>query len=316
MYWRGKVYLLTAFIGVLLSTGSLQADTVRYQAHTANIGWMATVSDGQTAGTTGQSRQMEAVIISNGSTPKCSSFEYRAHVADAGWLAWVKSGQVAGTTGQSRRMEAVQINMVNPTAGYTIKYRAHVANIGWMPWVTNGQVAGTTGQSRRMEALEIMVVPVGSDCATPAYAPTFWNDNGTIQRGNNCYNYSNNTRTDSFAQPGRASGHMYQSITCSEVTYGAVSDGLEQTTATSTSPLGKTKIALVIAPGYDYHWYRQDSDGKWSHKPGGTKATNLDNAAKIITNPETANRGPYTSFCGYFFICSNLNQGQAHANIR
>lgn len=26
-------------------------------------------------------------------------------------------------------------------------------------------------------------------------------------------------------------------------------------------------VALVIAPGIDYHWYKQDSDGYWSHKP-------------------------------------------------
>lgn len=316
MFLKGKVYPLLAFMVTLLSVGTLKADIVKYQAHTAGIGWMPVVSDGQTAGTTGQSRQMEALIITHGSTPKCTTFEYRAHVAGNGWLPWVRNGQIAGTTGQSRRMEAVQINMIGPAAGYSVKYRAHVAGIGWQAWVTNGQVAGTTGQSRRMEAIEIMVVPTGSDCSTPAYAPAFWNDGSTVQRNNNCYNYSTNTRTDTFAQPGLASGNMYSSLTCSEVSSGAISDGMEPTTATAVSPTGKTKIALVVAPNLDYHWYRQDSDGKWSHKPGSTKATNLDNAGKVITNPETASRGAYTSFCGYFFVCSNINQGQAKANIR
>jgi len=32
---------------------------------------------------------------------------------------------------------------------------------------------------------------------------------------------------------------------------------------------GSFKVALVIDPGIDYHWYRQNSDGTWSHKPGG-----------------------------------------------
>ena len=30
-------------------------------------------------------------------------------------------------------------------------------------------------------------------------------------------------------------------------------------------------VLLVIWPNRDYHWYRQDADGTWSHKPGSTK---------------------------------------------
>jgi hypothetical protein len=41
----------------------------------------------------------------------------------------------------------------------------------------------------------------------------------------------------------------------------------------------------------------------WSHKPGGTAARNTDNSGRVITNPETCNRGPYTQFCGYFYTC-------------
>lgn len=152
-------------------------------------------------------------------------------------------------------------------------------------------------------------------CSNPPYAPAYWNDGGVIQYNNNCYNYANNKRTDTFAQPGRAGGNMYNALNCMQVTNGAIADGLVQTTAGATPPSGKTKIALVIWPDTDYHWYRKDSDGKWSHKPGGTQATNLDNSSNIITNPETADRGRYTIFCGYFLTCSDVNQGQGHANI-
>lgn len=75
-------------------------------------------------------------------------------------------------------------------------------------------------------------------------------------------------------------------------------------------------MALVIAPNQDYHWYRQDRDGRWTHKPGRTSATNVDNSGQIITNPETANRGAYTQFGGYFFSPSSELQGQGHATIR
>lgn len=151
---------------------------------------------------------------------------------------------------------------------------------------------------------------------SPAYEPAFWNDGSTVQRNNNCYNYSNNRRTDTFAQPGRASGRQYTQITVADVSAAAARDGLEPTTASAISPTGKTKIALVIWPGVDYHWYRRDSDGRWTHKPGSTAATNVDNSGAVIWNPETANRGSYTQFGGYFFTPSDPVQGQGHANVR
>lgn len=156
---------------------------------------------------------------------------------------------------------------------------------------------------------------VTGNYTTPSYTPSFWNDSGTIQYSNNCYNYANNVRTDTFAQPGRAAGNMWSSLTASNVSAAATSDGLEPTTASGTSSVGKTKIALVIWLNNDYHWYRKDSNGLWTHKPGGTEATNLDNSGNIITNPETADRGPYTIFAGYFFTPSDATEGAGHANI-
>ena len=67
-------------------------------------------------------------------------------------------------------------------------------------------------------------------------------------------------------------------------------------------PPGKGRgwyVALVIWPNVDYHWYRQDNVGCWSHKPGKTAARNTDNSGNRITDPRTCNRGGYTQFCGY-----------------
>ena len=47
------------------------------------------------------------------------------------------------------------------------------------------------------------------------------------------------------------------------------------------------KIALVIRED-DYHWYRQNKDGTWSHKPGEFPVTNLDDADGLITDPRNA----------------------------
>jgi hypothetical protein len=169
-------------------------------------------------------------------------------------------------------------------------------------------------------------------CCVPPYSPTFWNDSGTVQYANNCYNYGNNKRTDTFAQPGRAAGAQYtKPITCSGVINAAAADGLTPLPPSGVCPSGKDKIAVVVAPcvapyctaplysGNDYHWYRRDSSGMWSHKPGGTRATNLDNSNNTISNPETADRCGtycYSEFCGYFCSCSHTEQGQGRENIQ
>ena len=51
---------------------------------------------------------------------------------------------------------------------------------------------------------------------------------------------------------------------------------------------------------------RRSAEGFWGHKPGQTAARNYDNSNNIIYNPETANRGGYRNFCGYFFARSGM----------
>ncbi|MBY0035642.1 hypothetical protein H7U08_03510 [Bacillus cereus] len=139
---------------------------------------------------------------------------------------------------------------------------------------------------------------------------SFWNNRDHMQH-NNCYNFATNRRTDSFAQPGRASGHMYNNITCEEVKKGAISDGADVAgRCFPETEKPRFLMALVIAPGpgfIDYHWYRQCSDGNWAHKPGQTPARNTDESNHIITDPRTANRGPYTQFCGYMLAPKSMD---------
>ena len=128
-------------------------DIIRYEVHLKDFGWKNTVFNGEIAGTTGESRRMEAILIDlNGVDGRLT---YQVHVQDYGWLGKVSEGQVAGTTGRSKRMEAIIINLDN--SSYNIKYRVHVQDYGWMNWVKSGQVAGTTGQARRIEAIQIKV---------------------------------------------------------------------------------------------------------------------------------------------------------------
>ena len=151
---------------------------------------------------------------------------------------------------------------------------------------------------------------------TPAYEPTYWNVT-SVQPYNNCYNYACNKKTNTFAQPGEGGGYINPyPPTASNTSYAALVDGLEPGNKNGALPEGKSRVALVIWPNYDFHWYRQDRNGYWTHKPGSTAATNLDQSGNIITDPETANRGGYTQFVGYFFVDSDFAQGMGHENIQ
>ncbi|HWW77299.1 MAG TPA: hypothetical protein VNZ44_17985 [Pyrinomonadaceae bacterium] len=139
-------------------------------------------------------------------------------------------------------------------------------------------------------------------CA-PLYEPDWWNDAGQKQFNNNCYNYATNYRSDTFAQPGQAAGAMYTALTCASVLPAAVADALEDSPgANNKCPAEGHLVALVIAPGIDFHWYRKGRNGFWTHKPGSTAVTNLDNSGHLITDPRTADRGFYTDFCTFMVV--------------
>ncbi len=151
-----------------------------------------------------------------------------------------------------------------------------------------------------------------------------WNDAGTggaVQDNNNCYNYACNKPTGTFAQPGDASGKpIVGPLSCKSVTAAATSDGLAPQDCAKACPAGSYKVALVVDPiGFkadklnpDFHWYRQDDNGNWSHKPGDGEATNVDSSGKPIVDPNKADRrrpgksgtlrAGYTDFCGCFCV--------------
>jgi hypothetical protein len=158
----------------------------------------------------------------------------------------------------------------------------------------------------------IRVTVKDSDCKGCKYEeskfnPDFWNLDSYVKRWNNCYNYGRNWKTNTFAQPGRFSGSTAASMSCADVKAAAMRDGLhERCDCLPQSEYPRRLMALVIAPGRDYHWYRKQKDGFWGHKPGGTNARNIDNSGVLVTDPRTCDRGAgtflnYTDFCGFFY---------------
>lgn len=153
-----KFFAAVMLITLLAFTSNANAaPEINYQVHVQDIGWMRPVGEGEVAGTTGEHKRVEAVIIN------CSSrIEYNVHVQDRGWQGWVNSGYIAGTVNESRRLEAIRIRFTGNSANkYDIYYRAHVADIGWQRWVKNGEVAGTENKGKRIEALQIRIVRKG-----------------------------------------------------------------------------------------------------------------------------------------------------------
>jgi len=166
-------------LAVLVPMALASPPALVYSAHVSSLGWLPDVASPATAGTTGQSRQMEALRISGGTL--AGDIEYRAHVANIGWMAWVGPAFTAGTTGQARQLEAVQVRLSGASAlTYSVECRAHVANIGWLPWVRDGATCGTTGQGRRAEAVQLRLVARTTTTTPPtgATALAFTADTG------------------------------------------------------------------------------------------------------------------------------------------
>lgn len=135
-----------------------------YSAHVQDIGWQASVTDGITAGTTGESKHMEALRVNLADYPQ-DAIQVQSHIQDIGWPAddsWVGNGEQAGTTGKSKSLEAVRIRLSSSLSDrYSVWYQVHVSNIGWMGWTCDGQEAGTTGYGYGIEAIRITILPKG-----------------------------------------------------------------------------------------------------------------------------------------------------------
>jgi hypothetical protein len=121
------------------------------------------------------------------------------------------------------------------------------------------------------------------------------------QSYNNCYNYGNDVVTNTFAQPGRGTGHKWERNTCDDVRRAATSDGLKWVGSDlpKVQPPEGHYVALLIWPNTNFHWIRMDDNMYWSHKPGQTPVKNTDNRGSRIKDPSKQDFSPWSQFCGY-----------------
>jgi hypothetical protein len=158
-------------------------------------------------------------------------------------------------------------------------------------------------------------------CIKPEYKPDKWNNlQKDIMEYTNCYSYAfgrqEEGREDKL-QPGNLSGTEFKTYECNEIINKTYMDHPYMKKISGINepvPCNHYKIALVLdntGEKKDYHWYRKDDNGYWSHKSGKDPITNLDASGKKIKNPELSDRNydkkkndkyNYNIFCGYFSV--------------
>ena len=152
------------------------------------------------------------------------------------------------------------------------------------------------------------------------YNPKLWNNNSNIKNSHNCYSYALGNIVKgikSKAQPGYSSGYEHiddKDYQCN-VFYERLkhdSPATYKETFDNKCIPGFYKIFLALDKQMDYHWYRQDSNKLWSHKPGYSDVVNYDADNKKIKNPALASRDysylNYKTPCFYACINSDLSR--------
>ena len=163
--------------------------------------------------------------------------------------------------------------------------------------------------------------------AEPKYEPMKWNK-GKIKENHNCYAYALNkfapNRGDK-SQPGYFSNFpplRETDYSCATFATRMKKDnpGLYISDFNTKCKPHMHKGFLAIASGedFDYHFWSQDDNGYWSHKPGRTDAKDTDGKGKKIKNPLMADRSSssfdYDTPCFFFCVNSKLSSLRSSTN--
>jgi hypothetical protein len=174
------------------------------------------------------------------------------------------------------------------------------------------------------------------------YEPQKWNDVPEILNSHNCYTYFLNNQVPPIAdkckkyteknqkskcsklkpQPGDFSEllrngtlkNKERQYTCPAMTKKVMDDNpsISLVSYTQQCPKDSYKGALVVDPNNTFHFYRQNKNGLWSHKPGVLKVIDRDASNELIYFPHDADRNykkgnnndgiNYTDFCNYMCV--------------
>lgn len=254
------------------------APVVTYKAHVASKGWMASVSNGETAGTSGISKAIEALSISVSGVENLG-IRYRVQGQTYGWQDWKYDGDIAGTTGRSKRTEAICIELTGSAAAdYDVYYRAYCQSYGWLSWTKNGGIAGTYGIAKRMEALQVVIVNKGADAPGEISVPCYHEE--TVRYEAHCQTFGWRDAVTNGAVGGSTGsakrlealkitipdnqnlGIRYSTHVQSQGWQDFVSDGAISGTTNKAKRIEAIKIELTGSQASQYNvWYRVHVQG-------------------------------------------------------
>lgn len=186
-------------------------------------------------------------------------------------------------------------------------------------------------------SLPLATLPLSG--AEPIYEPTKWNSDSANRKAHNCYAYflqDNEQRSlelnNYYPQPGAYALHrkpLFQKhvtnagnvlslhsmpsnkpFQCSQVRAAVLADNPSIYTVGRLERCISThyKGFLAVdsnADDSDYHFWIQNRDGLWSHKPGETSVRRTDSSDQIIYDPLLSDRGRYDTPCCYFCVPKN-----------
>ena len=162
-----KTLLITLLLSIIIPTVSFATETtqtkevqVQYSSHVQDYGWEEDFSktNGQSSGTTGQNKKIEAMKIRLANNEANTGIKYSVYVENEGWQDSVQNGEKAGSEGRNLKMLGIKINLIN-LPQYSVMYRIHVEDFGWKEWCHDGQKTETIEYGKKIEAIEIKIVP-------------------------------------------------------------------------------------------------------------------------------------------------------------
>jgi len=192
-------------------------------------------------------------------------------------------------------------------------------------FIANSYDVKSTYTSTMQPLADFYLVPSNADSPGIKFEPSSLINNVNIEEYLNLADQNKGTINSlDTMQPGQASGEtIFENdlLNTNKVVAAIKSDAdilefeFDEIDANESCPDGAYKAAFVIDNQYsngdryryDYHWYRENSDGSWSHKPGTTPVKNTDISDKLIMDPRTCNRNSgnglnYNLFVGFYVI--------------
>jgi hypothetical protein len=155
----------------------------------------------------------------------------------------------------------------------------------------------------------------------PDYEPWKWNNNKYIRKSHNCYAYALDKIDMKMVEKCKKILQEGKTWKCPRIQPGNQPNNksikpckIMKKRVLMNKNIKELKKYIVCPKGYylialtskydktDYHFYRQDSNGLWSHKNSWRKATNKDAKGRLIRDPKKCDRRNFTIFCGYFIV--------------